>query len=75
MAEVEAGLGKGRGMVELKSEEGSKGDESSLRGNALGWGDGDLGEFMATDVGMRFDCRGDACLFTYRESSSAALAN
>lgn len=49
-AEVEAGLGKGRGMVELKAEEGSNGEESSLRGNALGWGDGDLGEFMATDV-------------------------
>lgn len=30
---------------------------------------------MATDVEMRFDCRGDACLFTFRESSSADLAN
>lgn len=50
MAEVEAGLGKGRGMVELKAEEGSNGEESSLRGNALGRGDGDLGEFMTTDV-------------------------
>lgn len=35
MAEVEAGLGKGRGMVELKAEEGSNGEES-IRGNALG---------------------------------------
>ena len=33
-------------MVELRAEEGSNGEESSLRGNALAWG-----ELMATDVG------------------------
>lgn len=35
MAEVEADRGKGRGTVELKAEEGSNGEESSLRINAL----------------------------------------
>lgn len=35
MAEVEVGLVRGKGMVELKAEEGSNGEESSLRGNSL----------------------------------------